>query len=91
VFAYLLRLREPKFITGFSGPELDQAVMRGEVDARVNRVATILQRNPEWVEKKMADFQAIIQIPKGAKHLRFSHLRKSNPLPNRIKSGDCWI
>jgi tripartite-type tricarboxylate transporter receptor subunit TctC len=74
VFAYLLRLREPKFITGFSGPELDQAVMRGEVDARVNRVATILQRNPEWVEKKMADFQAIIQIPKGAKHPRFSHL-----------------
>jgi tripartite-type tricarboxylate transporter receptor subunit TctC len=74
VFAYLLRLREPKFITGFSGPELDQAVQRGEVDARVNRVATILQRNPEWVEKKMVDFQAILQIPKGAKHPRFSHL-----------------
>jgi len=73
VFAYLLRLREPKFITGFSGPELDQAVQRGEVDARVNRVATILQRNPEWVEKKMVDFQAILQIPKGAKHPRFSH------------------
>jgi tripartite-type tricarboxylate transporter receptor subunit TctC len=74
MFAFLLRLREPKFITGFSGPELDQSVMRGEVDARVNRVATILQRNPEWVEKKMADFQAILQIPKGAKHPRFSHL-----------------
>jgi tripartite-type tricarboxylate transporter receptor subunit TctC len=74
MFAYLLRLREPKFITGFSGPELDQAVMRGEVDARVNRVATILQRHPEWVENKMADFQAILQVPKGAKHPRFSHL-----------------
>ena len=74
VFAYLLRLREPKFITGFSGPELYTAVQRGEVDSRVSRVATILQRNPEWVEKKMVDFQAILQIPKEAKHPRFAHV-----------------
>jgi hypothetical protein len=74
LFAYLLRLQEPKFITGYSGPELDQAVMRGEVDGRVNRVATVLQRTPEWLEKKMVDFHAILQVPKGAKHPRFSHL-----------------
>jgi tripartite-type tricarboxylate transporter receptor subunit TctC len=74
LFAYLLRLREPKFITGFSGPELYAAVERGEVDARISRVATILQRNPEWVEKKMVDFQAILQIPKETKHPRFAHL-----------------
>jgi tripartite-type tricarboxylate transporter receptor subunit TctC len=74
MFAYLLRLRDAKFITGFSGPELDQAMLRGEVDARVNRVATVLQRNSEWVEKKMVDFHIILQIPKGAKHPRFSHL-----------------
>jgi tripartite-type tricarboxylate transporter receptor subunit TctC len=74
LFAYLLRLQEPKFITGFSGPELYAAVLQGEVDARVGRVATILQRNPEWVEKKMMDFQAILQVPKEAKHPRFAHL-----------------
>jgi hypothetical protein len=74
LFAYLLRLREPKFVTGFSGPELYAAVERGELDARVSRVATILQGNPEWVEKKMVDFQAILQIPKEAKHPRFTHL-----------------
>jgi len=74
VFAYLLRLREPKFITGFSGPELYAAVQRGEVDARVSRVATILQSNPEWIEKNMVNFQAILQIPKEAKHPRFAHL-----------------
>src|SRR5262249_43839739 len=74
LFAYLLRLREPKFITGFSGPELYAAVQRGEVDARVSRVATILQSNPEWIEKKMVAFQAILQIPKEAKHPRFAHL-----------------
>ena len=74
LFAYLLRLQEPKFITGFSGPELYAAVLQGEVDARVGRVATILQRNPEWVEKKMMDFQAILQVPKEARHPRFAHL-----------------
>jgi tripartite-type tricarboxylate transporter receptor subunit TctC len=74
LFAYLLRLREPKFVTGFSGPELYAAVERGELDARVSRVATILQRNPEWVENKMVDFQAILQIPKEAKHPRLAHV-----------------
>jgi tripartite-type tricarboxylate transporter receptor subunit TctC len=74
LFAYVLRLQDAKFVTGYSGPELDQAVLRGEVDARVNRVATVLQRSPEWLEKKMADFHAILQVPKGAKHPRFSHL-----------------
>src|SRR5262245_10023478 len=74
VFAYLLRLRDPKFVTGFSGPELYTAVERGELDARVSRVATILQRNPEWVEEKVVDFQAILQIPKEAKHPSFVRL-----------------
>ena len=33
LFAYILRLKEPDFITEYSGPE-DQALLRGEVDAR---------------------------------------------------------
>jgi tripartite-type tricarboxylate transporter receptor subunit TctC len=28
LFSYLLNLKEPRFITGYSGPEMDQAVMR---------------------------------------------------------------
>jgi len=74
LFAYLLNLKDPKFITGYSGPEMDQAVMRGELDARVNRVPALLQRNAEWIEKKLVDVHAILQIPKTSTHPRFAHL-----------------
>ena len=74
LFSYLIRLKDPKFITGYSGPEMDQAVLRGELDARVNRVPALLQRNAEWIEKKLVDFHAILQIPKAITHPRFAHL-----------------
>src|ERR671919_118772 len=74
LFAYILRLKEPKFITGYSGPEMDQALLRGELDARVNVVPSLLRRNPEWIEKKLVDFHVILQIPKGNTHPRFAHL-----------------
>lgn len=74
LFAYLLRLREPKFVVGYSGPEVDVALVRGEVDARANIADTILRRNPEFVEKGMVDFHAIVEIPRGNKHPRFAHL-----------------
>ena len=68
LFSWLLGLKEPKFVTGFSGPELDLAMMRGELDARANIPDTILQRNPEFVDKGMMNFHAIIQIPKEDRH-----------------------
>lgn len=74
LFAYLYGLKEPKFVTGYSGPEVDIALLRGEVDARGNSVDTVLHRNPEWLEKRIVDFQGIIEIPKGDKHPRFPHL-----------------
>ena len=74
MFAYLLRLKEPKFITGYSGPEMDQAILRGELDARVNRIPTLLQRSPEWIENKLVDFHVILQIPRGSTQPRFAHL-----------------
>jgi hypothetical protein len=74
LFSYLIRLKDPKFITGYSGPEMDQAVLRGELDARVNRVPALLQRNAEWIEKKLVDFHAILQIPKASMYPRFAHL-----------------
>lgn len=74
LFAYVLGLKEPKFVVGYSGPEVDVAVTRGEVDARANIADTILRRNPEFIEKGLVDFHAIVEIPKGHKHPRFSHL-----------------
>ena len=74
LFAYILALNEPKFVTGYSGPEIDLALMRGEVDARPNLAETILRRNPEFLEKGLVDFHAILEAPLGKKHQRFSHL-----------------
>jgi tripartite-type tricarboxylate transporter receptor subunit TctC len=68
LFSWLLDLKNPKFVTGYSGPELDLAMERGELDARANIPDTILQRSPEFVEKKLSHFHAIIQIPKEDRH-----------------------
>jgi tripartite-type tricarboxylate transporter receptor subunit TctC len=69
IFASLLELREPRFVTGYAGgDEIDVALERGELDARVNPADTILRRNPDGIEKSMRDFHAIIEVPKGRKH-----------------------
>jgi len=69
IFAYVMGLKEAKFITGYSGPELDLALIRGEVDARANIPDTVLQRNRDWIEKGLVDFHAFIEVRKGQKHL----------------------
>jgi tripartite-type tricarboxylate transporter receptor subunit TctC len=68
LFAWILGLNEPRFVTGFSGPELDLAMERGELDARANIPDTILQRNADLLEKRALNFHAIIQIPKEDSH-----------------------
>ena len=86
LFSWLLGLKEPKFVTGYSGPELDLAMVGGELDARANIPDTILQRSPEFIEKKLANFHAIIQIPKDDRHPHpaFAKLRSSKLSPSRI-------
>lgn len=44
LFAYVMRLKEPNIIPGYPGPEGDAAMMRGEVDARVNIANALVQR-----------------------------------------------
>jgi len=68
LFSWILGLKEPKFVTGYSGPELDLAMDRGELDARANIPDTVLQRNPDFIDKKQQNFHAIIQIPKDDRH-----------------------
>jgi hypothetical protein len=74
LFAYFLGLKEPKFIPGYGAPELDLALLNGEVDARANTATSVWQRNPDWVEKGLMHFHAIYAIPKELKHDRFGHL-----------------
>jgi tripartite-type tricarboxylate transporter receptor subunit TctC len=74
LFAHVLRLKEPKFITGYSGPELDIVLTRGEIDARPNIPDTIIKRSPEFIHKNTVDFHAVLEIPKGDKHPQFKSL-----------------
>ena len=74
LFAYLIGLKEPTFVVGYSGREVDLALIRGEVDARATPIANVLTRNRDWVEKNLVDFHAVIEVPKGSKHPQFMHL-----------------
>jgi tripartite-type tricarboxylate transporter receptor subunit TctC len=73
-FAYFLDLKDPKFVVGYTAPEVDVALMNNEVDARANSAVSVLRRNPEWLDKGVMNFHAIMEIPKGIKHPRLSHL-----------------
>jgi tripartite-type tricarboxylate transporter receptor subunit TctC len=72
IFAYLLGLKEPRMVVGFGGPELDLALLRGEVDARANSADTVVRRNREALEKGLFNVHATITIPKGKFHPRFA-------------------
>ncbi len=74
LFAYLIGLKDPKFVTGYTGPEIDLALMQREIDARVSTGETIIRRAPDWIEKGLVDFHAGIEIPKGEKHPSFAQL-----------------
>ncbi len=80
MFAYTLRLKEPRFVVGYSGPEVDVALTGGEIDARASNADTILQRTPEYLEKNLMDFHTIINIPKANKHARFAHVPEVDTL-----------
>jgi tripartite-type tricarboxylate transporter receptor subunit TctC len=68
LFAWLIGLREPRFVTGYSGVELDANLLRGEIDSRANIADTVLQRNFDLLTKGLVHVHAILEIPKGDKH-----------------------
>jgi tripartite-type tricarboxylate transporter receptor subunit TctC len=68
LFAYVMGLKDPKFIAGYTGPELDMAQARGEVDGRGQTMDGIESRNPEWIQQRLVNVHAVIEVPKGSKH-----------------------
>ena len=48
-FAWLLGLKEVKFVLGYASLEVDVALAQGEVDARSNNTAEVIRRNPDAV------------------------------------------
>jgi tripartite-type tricarboxylate transporter receptor subunit TctC len=70
LFAWLLDLKEPRFVVGYSGAELDAALLQGELDARANSAETVVQRTPDFIKKGMMHFHGVAEFPRGQ---RFSH------------------
>ena len=68
LFTWLIGLREPRFVTGYSGTELDLNLLRGEIDSRANIADTVLQRGADSLTKGLVNVHAILEIPKGDKH-----------------------
>lgn len=74
LFAYLIGLKDPRFVTGYGGAEMDVALMQDEIDARASSADSIVQRNKDWLDKDLVDYHATIEVPKGEKHPRFAQL-----------------
>jgi hypothetical protein len=68
LFAWLIGLRDPRFVTGYSGTELDLNLLRGEIDSRANIADTVLARGADSLSKGLIHVHAILEIPKGDKH-----------------------
>jgi hypothetical protein len=60
--AYLLGLKEPKFVVGYSSQERDVALLQGEIEGGSMSTSTI-QQNPSLMEK--VHFHTVITVPKG--------------------------
>jgi tripartite-type tricarboxylate transporter receptor subunit TctC len=74
IAAYLFDLKEPKFVTGFTGPEIYIALNRGELDAHATGAARFVIEQPEWIEKKLVDFHATLTVPRGRFHPAFKNV-----------------
>ncbi len=74
LFAWMIGLREPKMLVGYSGNEQDIALARGEIDGRVNNPDTLVRRNADMLAKGMIDIHAIMEVPRGLKKSGFDRL-----------------
>jgi tripartite-type tricarboxylate transporter receptor subunit TctC len=73
VFAWLTPLKQPNFVTGYSTPERDAALMSGEIDA-IGTADDHLTRNIDWVKNNKIDLHVMLEVPKGLKHPQYGHL-----------------
>src|SRR4026208_1093513 len=64
MFAYLIGIKDASFVVGYGGTELDAALARGEIDARINNADTTLQRNADMLKSGAVIPHVIMQVPK---------------------------
>ncbi len=65
LFAWILGLKNARFVAGYSGPEMDVALVRGEFDARSSSIGTITTRNRDWLKNKVITPHVVMEAPKG--------------------------
>jgi tripartite-type tricarboxylate transporter receptor subunit TctC len=65
IFAYLLGIKDPRFVVGYSAPERDAALFSAEIDAGTMSPSTI-QQNPALL--KNSHLHALVNIPQGKFH-----------------------
>jgi len=70
MFAWVLGLKGPKFVTGYSGAELRQAIFTGEFDAQAYNSDIFVKQLKDWVDKELVHFHVVDEIPHG---YRFPH------------------
>ncbi|MET0503495.1 MAG: hypothetical protein ABW172_18390 [Candidatus Binatia bacterium] len=85
IFAYVLRLKEPRFVTGYGGPELDISFLRGETDGRAQSADALVEPKDDWLAKGIVDLHTIIEVPAGQKHTH-PQLARLPDLENFAKS-----
>ncbi|MGH7888892.1 MAG: hypothetical protein ACREPG_13605 [Candidatus Binatia bacterium] len=76
LFAYMLDMKEPRLVTGYTPREIDFALERNEIDSRVSILDSLLTRNAAWLDKDLINIHATMDIPKGINHAdpRFAKL-----------------
>jgi tripartite-type tricarboxylate transporter receptor subunit TctC len=74
MFAYLIGIKDPSFVVGYGGAELDAALTNGEIDGRINNADTTLQRNVELLKSGAIVPHVMMEVPKGLKHHYFTNL-----------------
>jgi tripartite-type tricarboxylate transporter receptor subunit TctC len=85
LFTWLLDLKEPRFVVGVSGADMDFALLQGELDARANSAETVVQRTPDFINKGLMDFHGVAEFPRGHrfKHPAFAGLPALHTLAER--------
>jgi tripartite-type tricarboxylate transporter receptor subunit TctC len=74
LFAFVIGLNNPRFVTGYSSPELDNALKTGELDSRITSIDRLIETGAERTQKDQLDFHAVFEVPIGGRDARFSHL-----------------
>ena len=64
VFAYVLELKDPKWVLGYGSQEVYLSVTRGETDIMSNNLRTVLRETRDWL-KEGYSFPVVLKNTKG--------------------------